>query len=445
MSILLMSRIFKQPMGGATRKALAVRLADFADDEGRGIWPSVDRLSAETELSVRTVQRLLSDFVEEGILILVKKASGRPGEANRYDFDLDRLFAAHGSQENNPAGKTTGDTVTPVAGVDTGVTEAETGDTDDIDGCHGVTRTVIEPPVNLQEREGASERDGQDGNSVRPIDKQQILKRVKAMELGAKPAYSGTPWPGAAGSSTQWAAQQFANLSDADRAEAERLRDAYLDHCNRSGVRPVALGVYLRDRKFEGVQVLPKDAAPRLVGDRVVVPVLGPVFAAAYMAEVLARPAPIRLPDNHRETILKSAEALSIRNPQRGRDYLANRGIDLDADGKPIFPATFERDEERRLRMTEGYPGAKRLYDAAKERAHATVAQRFEAFKNAMEFVPVDSEMMSAWRGWFEKHFLPFPPLTARGGYFPAGGPDRLDDFRAALARESDEGEHDAA
>lgn len=445
MSILLMSRIFRQPMGGANRKALAVRLADFADDEGRGIFPSVDRLAAETELSVRTVQRLMADFVQEGILVLVKKASGRPGETNRYDFDLVRLFAPRVSQENNPVAEETGDTVSPVESGQTGVTVTQTGDTDDRDGCHGVTRTVIEPSVNLQEREGASEREGQEGNPSRPVDMTQLMRRVKAMEIGAKPAYSGIGWPGAAGSSTQWAAQQFAKLSDIDRAEAERLRDAYLDHCSRSGVRPVALGVYLRDRKFEGVQPLAKDAAPRLSGDRVAVPVLGPVFAVACMAEVLGRPAPIRLADNHRETILKSAEALSARNPQRGRDYLANRGIDLDENGKPVFPANFERDEERRLRMTEGYPGAKRLYEAAKDRANVTVPQRFEALKNSMEFVPVDSEMMSAWRGWFESNFLPFPPLTARGGYFPAGGPDRLDDFRAALARESDEGQHDAA
>ncbi len=443
MSIYLMSRVFKQPLGGANRKALAVRLADFADDEGRGIFPSVDRLAAETELSVRTVQRLMADFVQEGILVLVKKASGRPGEANRYDFDLARLFAPRATQENNPGTEETGVTVSPVSEGSTGDTDAETGVNGDIDGCHGDTRTVIEPPVNLQEREGASERDGQDGNPSRPLDMTQMMRRVKAMEIGAKPAYSGIGWPGAAGSSTQWAAQQFAKLSDADRAEAERLRDAYLDHCSRSGVRPVALGVYLRDRKFEGLQVLPKDAAPRLVGDRVVVPVFGPVFAAACMAEVLGRPAPIRLADNHRQMILKSAEALSRTNPQRGREYLANRGIELDESGKPVFPANFERDEERRLRISDGYPGAKRLYDAAKERANVTVPQRFEALKNAMEFVPVDSEMMSAWRSWYESNFLPFPPLTARGGYFPAGGPDRLDDFRAALAR--DEGEHDAA
>lgn len=445
MSILLMSRIFRQPMGGANRKALAVRLADFADDEGRGIFPSIDRLAAETELSVRTVQRLMADFVQEGILVLVKKASGRPGETNRYDFDLVRLFAAPAPQENNPVVEQTGVTVSPVSGASTGDTDAETGVNGDIDGCHGDTRTVIEPSVNLQEREGASEREGQEGNPSRPIDMGQMMRRVKAMEIGAKPAYSGVGWPGAAGSSTQWAAQQFAKLSDADRAEAERLRDAYLDHCSRAGVRPVALGVYLRDRKFEGLQVLPKDAAPRLAGDRVVVPVFGPVFAAACMAEVLGRPAPIRLADNHRETILKSAEALSRTNPQRGRDYLANRGIDLDETGKPVFPENFERDEERRLRMTEGYPGAKRLYEAAKDRQNVTVPQRFEALKNAMEFVPLDGEMMSAWRSWYERNFLPFPPLTARGGYFPAGGPDRLDDFRAALARESDEGQHDAA
>lgn len=424
-------------------RIVLLMLADCHNPAHGGAFPSQEWLSAECEVPRSTLNVYLDELEKRGLIAREQRRQkgSQKQERTRYYFPFEPEFQRFSAQEPSP--ETGHGEGSEAESRNAGEPSPENGESRVQNLDSNPVREPVKEPVT--EREGASERDGQDGNSVRTIDKQQILKRVKAMELGAKPAYSGTPWPGAAGSSTQWAAQQFASLSDADRAEAERLRDAYLDHCNRSGVRPVALGVYLRDRKFEGIQVLPKDAAPRLVGDRVVVPVMGPVFAAAFMAEVLARPAPIRLPDNHRETILKSAEALSLRNPQRGRDYLANRGIDLDADGKPVFPATFERDEERRLRMTEGYPGAKRLYDAAKERAHATVAQRFEAFKNAMEFVPVDSEMMSAWRGWFEKHFLPFPPLTARGGYFPAGGPDRLDDFRAALARESDEGEHDAA
>lgn len=36
MSIMIMSRLFRMNLGGCNRKLLAVRLADFADDDGRG-------------------------------------------------------------------------------------------------------------------------------------------------------------------------------------------------------------------------------------------------------------------------------------------------------------------------------------------------------------------------------------------------------------------------
>ncbi len=93
MSIMIMSRLFKMNLGGCNRKLLAVCLADFGDDDGRGIYPGVARLAAETELSERTIQRILADFVKEGILVVVKEATGRPGIANSYDFDLARLFS----------------------------------------------------------------------------------------------------------------------------------------------------------------------------------------------------------------------------------------------------------------------------------------------------------------------------------------------------------------
>ena len=49
MSIAVMSRLFKAQLGSPSRKMLAIRLADFADDDGRGIWPTVGRLAQETE------------------------------------------------------------------------------------------------------------------------------------------------------------------------------------------------------------------------------------------------------------------------------------------------------------------------------------------------------------------------------------------------------------
>lgn len=432
-SILLMSRIFKQPMGGATRKALAVRLADFADDEGRGIWPSVDRLSAETELSVRTVQRLLSDFVEEGILVLVKKASGRPGEANRYDFDLARLFASPSTQENNPETKTTGDTVTPVEAGERGVTETQTGDTDDADGCHGDTRTVREPLVNHQERESASERDVREEDN--PV----------AVERAFKRWYPS--WPTYVDDSEPKARMAWQRLTAEERSKAAELTQAYVEAAKGSGRKYICSAqVYLAEKRWEKLAELPKPASVRPTLDRIAVPVLGPAFAAAYVAEVLQAPQPVHLPHDIQERVLGTYEVRQRMNPQRARDYLAERGISLDAEGRPVFPPTFERDEERRLRIAEGWPAANRLKDAASERRnHVTVPIRLERLKGSMEPVKTDSARMAEWRAWFERHFRPFPPLQDWGGYFPAGGPDRLEDFRAALAQTRDEGEHDAA
>jgi hypothetical protein len=148
MSIAIMSRLFKVSLGGPSRKMLAVRLADFADDDGRGIYPGIERLSRETELSERTVQRLLKDFVDEGLLVIVRHASGRPGLATCYDMDLDAL-------ERIAARHATGDTMSPVK---RGDMDAETGDISDVDGCHHVTQTVIEPPIEPLIGERARER-----------------------------------------------------------------------------------------------------------------------------------------------------------------------------------------------------------------------------------------------------------------------------------------------
>ncbi len=79
MSVLMMARMFRLELGNASRKIMAVRLADFADDEGRGVWPTWRGLSRETELSERTVQRILSDFVREGLLVVVQEPRAGPG------------------------------------------------------------------------------------------------------------------------------------------------------------------------------------------------------------------------------------------------------------------------------------------------------------------------------------------------------------------------------
>lgn len=281
-------------------------------------------------------------------------------------------------------------------------------------------------------RESASERDGQEEEN--PV----------AVERAFKRWYPS--WPTYVDDSEPKARIAWQRLLPSERLKAAELTQAYVEAAKGSGRKYICSAqVYLSERRWEKLAELPKPAVSRALADRIAVPVLGPAFAAAYLAEVLKAPRAVRLPDDIRKRVEGAYEVRQRNNPQRARDYLAERGISLDAEGRLVFSPCFERDEERRQRMAEGWPDANRLRDAARDRQHVTVPSRLERLKGAMEPVKIDSERMAAWRAWFEARFLPFPPLQDWGGYFPAGGPDRLDDFHAALAQASDEGEHDAA
>lgn len=154
MSIAIMSRLFKLTLGSCERKLLAIRLADFADDDGRGIYPGVARLARETDLSERTVQRKLKEFVDEGILIVKAEASGRPGQATRYDFDLAALDRLASGASAKPRGDSVSPVISAETGADRGDCGTETGDTDDREGCPPVTRTVIEPSIKPSSERG---------------------------------------------------------------------------------------------------------------------------------------------------------------------------------------------------------------------------------------------------------------------------------------------------
>ncbi|WP_336510634.1 helix-turn-helix domain-containing protein [Agrobacterium tumefaciens] len=242
MSILIMSRLFRAQLGSSSRKMLAVRLADFADDNGKGIWPSVETLAQETELSVRTVQRLLADFVNEGLLIIVRKATGRPGEATRYDFDMraiDRLPDAKQPE-------TTGDTMSPVTPADqTGDTmtrvtpTTETGDTDCGEGCHHVTRTVIEPSIEPSVERDAPARGNLGDEEENP----------KAIETAFKRFF--VSWKTAIHDSEPDARREWGALSPDERASALAHSESYQAVALSTGRKYLCSAAkYLKERRW---------------------------------------------------------------------------------------------------------------------------------------------------------------------------------------------------
>lgn len=91
MSILLMSRVFATNLQ-PSKKIVLLALADFANDDGRNIFPSVATVAKKSSLSHRSVQSILGDFLRSGILRATKNPlGGAPGKTRHLQIDLTAL------------------------------------------------------------------------------------------------------------------------------------------------------------------------------------------------------------------------------------------------------------------------------------------------------------------------------------------------------------------
>lgn len=75
----------------ANQKLVAVKLADYANDDGGDIFPGVERLAEECGMSERSIQRYLREFVDSGLLVIVAHAQGGRGRSTEYAYDLERV------------------------------------------------------------------------------------------------------------------------------------------------------------------------------------------------------------------------------------------------------------------------------------------------------------------------------------------------------------------
>jgi len=88
--------VFESPRHfGPHRRAVLVALADYADDAGENVRPSMARLAEKTEYSVDQVRRHVRQLELHGVIELVNSGlGGHPGDprsARRYRIRLDRL------------------------------------------------------------------------------------------------------------------------------------------------------------------------------------------------------------------------------------------------------------------------------------------------------------------------------------------------------------------
>ncbi|RVI22974.1 helix-turn-helix domain-containing protein [Sinorhizobium meliloti] len=371
MSIAIMSQLFKAHLGSTNRKMLAVRLADFADDDGKGIWPTVGRLARETELSERTVQRILSEFVDEGLLIVRRKGGWKPGEGTRYDFNMSalvRLQAAKVATEG--CHSDTRDTVTPMTA------ETGTGDTDDAEGCHGDTQTVIEPPIQPSDlREGAREAEGQESQ----------IETEQSIEKGFWALVKD--WPGFAGMPKEPAKRAwFALSADERRDAAERFpRWLQLLKAQKKSHTP-APSTYFGEKLWRDVPAQDEVAKPV---NAMAAP-FGKLWSAARISELLMAPTGIIAPPTQFQ-------------------------LSLIRQGKTTLD---EVRAEQRMRC--GWPSVNTMHERARERQGWLCPLALEEVAQGFQQVHRDGEQLVAWRREHQRRGWPFPEgKLPDWSYFP--------------------------
>jgi hypothetical protein len=99
MSIHVASIVWRTELRSKSLKAVAMKLADCASDDGRNIWQSVARIARETELSERTVQYKLRALLELKLLIRVASGGAGPRDTAKYCFNMALLTSLNAETE----------------------------------------------------------------------------------------------------------------------------------------------------------------------------------------------------------------------------------------------------------------------------------------------------------------------------------------------------------
>lgn len=75
----------------STAKFVLIRLADYANDAGKRIFPAISTVADECGLSHRSVQNAFKALTDVGVLVLERASKGGRGHTSVYSLDLARL------------------------------------------------------------------------------------------------------------------------------------------------------------------------------------------------------------------------------------------------------------------------------------------------------------------------------------------------------------------
>lgn len=81
--------VYSRKVGSLIRKAVLAYMADIANHDGTGVWPSKRRVADEIEASQRGVITAIKSMVDDGILVVIGKRPCPNGYTMEYAIALD--------------------------------------------------------------------------------------------------------------------------------------------------------------------------------------------------------------------------------------------------------------------------------------------------------------------------------------------------------------------
>ena len=88
MSNIVSGLVQKRCVGSPTRKSVLLYMADYASEDGCGVWVSKTNIALDLEMGKRTVQNCIDDLLAAGLIVMVGKRACKNGYTVEYSISL---------------------------------------------------------------------------------------------------------------------------------------------------------------------------------------------------------------------------------------------------------------------------------------------------------------------------------------------------------------------
>lgn len=370
-------------------KIVLWHLAD-CHNPAHGCFPSQDYLAEHCEMSRSSLNEHLAALEAAGLIRRERRrdARTRRQENTRYHLACEADF------DENPCPENGHGSYEAVSG-NGGEPCPENGES----RVQNLDTNPVREPVKEPERERAGRCEEGKSDSEAP---EGLTRRAEALFFRS---FKG--WDRFDVSPKQPMLVAWAKLTWGQMEAAADAVPRFLAAKKASGMRHApAISTYLdlRERLWEGFPAVDDEPS------RLSAPVFGPVWSAVRMRHLLAGPGPL-------PKASKFLEALMERDDEQGRR------------------------ERSAYRARWGFPAVNAMHTAGERGGRWIAAPGDERLKALMEQVKVGTERWEAWREEHRRRGWPWLPDPGRQEwiYFPAGGPEGLQAFEAAIRGEAAE------